>query len=339
MIMRDRKIGVAVIGLGVGAQHALAYGSTGLCQLRWVHDLDVEKARKMAITLEADGVAESYEQVLDDPDVQAVSIASYDDVHFDQVVAALNAGKHVFVEKPLCETVDELETVKRAWWKHEGALKLSSNLILRDAPIYRWLKQKIEDGDFGELYAFDGEYLYGRLQKITCGWRKNIEGYSVILGGAVHLVDLMLWLTGERPTEVYGAGNRISTKNTEFRYMDYVTATLQSQSGLVSRITANFGCVHRHQHVLRLFGTQATFLYDDAGPRMHVTRDPTVSAGIVSLPTLPATKGGLVGSFISAILLDEDISAHTQEIFDVISICDACDEAVEANSVVKVRYV
>jgi len=141
--MRDRKIGVAVIGLGVGAQHALAYGSTGLCQLRWVHDLDVEKARKMAITLEADGVAESYEQVLDDPDVQAVSIASYDDVHFDQVVAALNAGKHVFVEKPLCETVDELETVKRAWWKHEGALKLSSNLILRDAPIYRWLKQKI----------------------------------------------------------------------------------------------------------------------------------------------------------------------------------------------------
>ena len=335
----DERIGVAVVGLGVGEQHALAYRSTGLCRLRWVYDLDVEKAGRMASDLEAERVAESYEQVLDDPDVQAVSIASYDDAHFQQVVAALHAGKHVFVEKPLCRTIDELREVKRAWRKHRGAVKLSSNLVLRDAPIYGWLKQRIDGGDFGELYAFDGEYLFGRLEKITCGWRKNVEDYSVILGGGVHLVDLMLWLTGERPLEVQAAGNRIVTENTEFRYEDYVTATLRSGSGLVSRITANFGCVHRHQHVVRLYGTQATFLYDDAGPRMHLTRDPSVAASIVSLPTLPATKGGLIGSFVSAILSDEDISTRTQEIFDVISICDACDRAVGANSVVKVRYV
>src|SRR5205807_9291260 len=122
----------------------------------------------------------------------------------------------------------------------------------------------------------DLDYLYGRLQKITEGWRKNIENYSVIEGGGVHLIDLMLWLTGERPSFVWAAGNRISTKDTAFRYGDYAAATLQSPSGLVARITANFGCVHPHQHTMRIFGTKETFVYDDAGPRLRSNRDPDI---------------------------------------------------------------
>ena len=67
-------------------------------------------------------------------------------------------------------------------------------------------------------------------------------------GGGVHLLDLLLWITGERPTSVTAMGNRICTRGTAFRYDDYVAATLQAPSGLVSRVTANFGCVHRHHH-------------------------------------------------------------------------------------------
>jgi predicted dehydrogenase len=336
--LEQHRLGAAVVGLGVGEQHAHAYHALGPCQLRWVYDLEPGKAARLADKLGEGRPARDFEQILRDPEVDIVSIASYDDVHSEQVIAALEAEKHVFVEKPLCRTLAELQAIKQAWLRHRGKIKLSSNLVLRAAPVYQWLRQKLRAGDFGALYAFDGDYLYGRLEKITEGWRKDVSDYSVMQGG-VHLVDLLLWMTSERPVSVFAAGNRVCTQQTAFRSHDYVAATLRFESGLIGRITANFGCVHRHQHVVRVFGTQATFVYDDAGPRLHLTRDPVATAAPVALPPLPLSKGALIAPFVSAVLTDEDLDAHTQELFDVISICAACDESLRTCAEVEVHYV
>lgn len=339
MSLEQHRLGAAVVGLGVGEQHARAYRTLAPCELRWLYDVEPGKAEGMAEKLGEGQPAHSFEQILRDPGVEIVSIASYDDAHCDQVVAALEAGKHVFVEKPLCRTISELQMIKAAWRRHRGAVKLFSNLVLRAAPAYQWVRQKLRAGEFGAPYAFDGEYLYGRLEKITQGWRKSVPDYSVMQGGGIHLVDLLLWLTGERPVSVFAAGNRVCTQQTEFRFPDYVTATLRFASGLIARIAANFGCVHRHQHVVRMFGTQATFLYDDAGPRLHLTRDPAAAAAPVALAPLPTSKGALIPSFVAAILSDENLDAYTQELFDDISICAACDESVRTGTEVEVAYV
>lgn len=333
------KIGVAVVGLGVGEQHARAYLRTGRCELRWLHDLDRLKAQQFAAELGHGRVANDFEEILRDSQTDAISIASYDDAHFTQVVAALNAGKHVFVEKPICRTVDELRVIKRAWLQHGGKVKLSSNLVLRAAPIYGWLKQEIAAGDFGELYAFDGEYLYGRLHKITEGWRKDVEDYSVIAGGGIHLIDLLLWLTNQRPTNVMATGNRICAEDTAFRYKDYVAVTLQHSSGLIARICANFGCVHRHQHVLRIYGSTGTFFYDDAGARCHASRNPETKARQIDLPALPASKGELIHGFVDSVLRDTDERVETQTHFDAISIVAACDESLKSDTRTEVEYI
>jgi predicted dehydrogenase len=339
MIVGDGKIGVAVVGLGIGEQHALAYLATEKCELRWLHDLDRSKAQALTHKLGAGNVPHDFKEVLRDPDTQAISIASYDDIHFEQVVAALNAGKHVFVEKPICRTIDELRAVKRAWSQHGGKLKLASNLVLRAAPLYRWLRQKMMAGDLGGVYAVDADYLFGRLHKITEGWRKDVDDYSVIAGGGVHLIDLILWLTNQRPAAVMATGNRICTEGTPFRYNDYVAVTLQFPSGLVGRISANFGCVHRHQHVLRVFGREATFIYDDAGSRFHTDRDPAIQAVPIILPALPASKGDLIPAFVEAIRNDENLDAETQSHLDVISIIAACDASLKTRSMTEVLYV
>jgi predicted dehydrogenase len=331
-------LGVAVVGLGVGEQHARAYVETGRCTLRWVYDLERNKAEQSALRWGAKA-ADSLEQVLADPGVAVVSIASYDDAHGKQIEAALTAGKHVFAEKPLCRSASELHTIKELWSRQRGRLKLGSNLILRAAPLYWWLKQQVAEQQFGRIFSLDGEYLYGRLHKITHGWRKDIPAYSVLEGGGIHLIDLMLWLTGEKPESVFACGNSICTQGTAFRQHDFVTATLRFPSGLISRITANFGCVHRHQHVLRLYGTRGTLLCDDAGPRFHQTRDPALSASAVNLPTLPATKGDLVGPFVEAILQDRDLSTDTQSFLDGISVCLACHQSLSSQSVAKVEYI
>jgi predicted dehydrogenase len=327
---------VGVIGLGVGAQHALAYRSHPECEV--VALCDRSRARREEVGAAHPGVRlhEDPRAVLEDAAVDLVSIASHDQDHFAQVVAALDAGKHVFVEKPLCRTADELRVVKARW--SAGRVALASNLVLRAAPLYRWLRDAIAGGRLGDLYALDGDYLYGRLHKITEGWRKDVDDYSVMQGGGIHLVDLMLWLTGERPRAVTAAGSRRATAGTGFRYDDFRAATFLFESGLVGRITANFACVHPHQHVLRVFGTQATVLYDDQGARLIEGREVGDTRGLSAAP-LPAGKGELIPAFVDGILEGRDRRAETQHELDVISACLAADAAAARGVSMEIEYV
>ncbi len=337
MTERDRKLGVGVIGLGVGEQHASTFAALEGCELRWLFDLDPEQAGAVRERLGAGEIAGSYEDILQDGAVDIVSIATFDHLHFDQVKAAFEAGKHVFVEKPLCRTNEELSALKQAW-ETAGKPHLRSNLVLRQAPVYRWLEQALADGRLGKVYAFDGDYLYGRLEKITEGWRKDVLDYSVIKGGGVHLIDLMLWFLGERPAQVTTHGNRIATDGTDFRYNDFMASTFEFPSGAIGRITANFGCMHRHHHVIRVFGTEATFIYDDQGPRLHETRNEDSAAEMLDLETLPAHKGVLIPDFVDIILKSGDAEAPAKREFDLISVIAAA-EALGVPGPVEIGYV
>ena len=327
---------VAVVGLGVGEQHALTFAGLDACRVRWVYDLDPSRAAAVIARLGQGKAAASFEAIVADPAVDVVSIASYDDAHAREVLAALAAGKHVLAEKPLCRTEAELIAVQRA--ARAANRHLASNLVLRGAPLYRHLKALVAGGELGTIYAFDGDYLYGRLHKITDGWRGEIPEYSVMLGGGVHLVDLMLWLTGERPGTVSASGNRISTSGSRFPSHDFVAATYEFPSGLVGRITANFGSVHRHHHVVRVFGTRGTFVYDDAGARLHRDRDPAVAPEVLDLAPLPASKGVLIPDFVAGIRAGADPRAAAEHEFDVIAACIAADQALAIGKPIEVHY-
>lgn len=333
------RLRVGIIGLGIGEQHLAGYRRHTGCEVVALCDLDAGKLAAARAQHPGMRLTRDADEVLLDQSINVVSIASFDDAHFSQAVRALERGKHVFVEKPLCRTLEELRAIKQLWAGHGGRVKLASNLVLRAAPLYQWLKQKVAAGDFGQVYAFDGDYLYGRLHKLVQGWRKDVEDYSVMAGGGIHLIDLFTWITAQRPAAVWATGNRLCTRGTAFRYEDYVAASLECPSGLVGRICANFGCVHPHQHVVRLFGTEATFLYDDAGARLHTARDPAIGAAPVSLAPLPAAKGELIPAFVGAILADEDLTADTQSFFDGISIGIACDRARRGRAPQEVQYV
>ena len=320
----------------MGAQHARTFARLEACRLRWVCDLDRTKAEAVVSEIGTGSVACTFEQILDDPLVDVVSIASYDDAHFAQTLAALRTGRHVFVEKPLCRSLEELRAIKQAWLTCPGR-HLMSNLVLRAAPLYRWLHTGIRAGEFGQVYAFDGEYLYGRVRKITHGWRNTVPDYSVMQGGGVHLVDLMIGLTERRPIGVTAVGNRVCTAGTAFKYDDYRAATFSFESGLIGRITANFGCVHRHYHVVRVFGTKATFVYDDAGARLHESRDPHAPVIPVEHASLPASKGDLIPGFVRAIVDGRDPSEGVEHEFAVICACLAADQAAETGTPVHVR--
>ena len=135
----------------------------------------------------------SFNELLSEKYLDMICLATFDNQHFAQVVEGLKAGKHIFVEKPLCQTWDELINIKDVF--NNSNCCLSSNLVLRTSELFNHVGELISKGVLGEIYSFEADYLYGRINKLTNGWRKNVDNYSVMEGGGIHMLDLMINLT------------------------------------------------------------------------------------------------------------------------------------------------
>jgi predicted dehydrogenase len=325
--MRTSKIRVGIIGLGVGERHIAGYQQDARCSVVALCDFDQNKlaevgSRNPDIPLYGDA-----KDVLINPEVDVVSIASFDTFHFEQIMLAIRNGKHIFVEKPICLFQHELDRIREAL-NSNPQICLSSNLILRREPRFMELHRKILAGDLGRLYYLEGDYDYGRLGKLTDSWRGQIPFYSVSHGGGIHLIDLILWLSGESPKEIFAFGNHISTENTAFKYPDFVAALFKFKSGLVAKITANFGSVTRHGHKLCVYGTKGTFIHGHDGAFYCQSRDPGAPLQLVEDEYPSANKGDMIPSFIDYILLGKRPMVAEKEVFDAMSASLAIEQSL-----------
>lgn len=333
----SRKLRAAVIGLGVGEAHAAGYGAHPDCEVAALCDLSGAKLAEAGRRHPGARLTRKAAEILDDPAIDVVSIASFDNFHADQIVRALRNGKHVFVEKPLCLRESEAVRVRKALRARRG-LKLSSNLVLRRSPRFRWLKEAVREGKLGELYYLEGDYNYGRIEKITQGWRGRIGFYSVVHGGGIHLVDLLLWLSGKRVKEVAAYGNRIATRGTRFRYNDCVAAILKFDGGIVGKVTSNFGCVHPHYHAVSVYGTKATFVNGRGDAELFTSRDSVPPQKVTALyPGVP--KSALLGNFVDHILRGARPEVSAEDVFAAMSVSFAIEKAAAKSGSVKVRYL
>jgi predicted dehydrogenase len=332
-----RELRVGIIGLGVGAQHIAGYQRHPACRVTTLCDLAEDKLATAAEEYPAMTVTKNADDVLLNPDIDVVSVASYDNCHYAQIVEAVEHGKHVFAEKPLCLTAAESRGLRRLFRNHPEIV-LSSNLILRQCPRFLRLKELVAQGTFGELFSVEGDYLYGRLHKVTDGWRGQVELYSVVLGGAIHLIDLLLWLTGDRVVEVHAVGNRIASRNSQFRYNDFVAALLTFRSGLIGKVTANFGCVHPHFHGLALYGTKATFLNGPEEGTLFVDEHGAWARHAMTDPYPGYHKGDLIYSFVESILHGTPAAVTADEVFATMSVALAIEQATRQRGPVMVDY-
>ena len=333
--------GVGVIGLGVGEQHALAFAGLDDCRLVAICDRDPGKLAEVAARLPACRRYARAEDLIDDPEVSIVSVASNDDDHFAQVMRAFRAGKHVFAEKPLCLREAELREIQAAW-RASGGLRLSTNTMLRLSPRFSWLREAIRGGRLGTVYAIEADYVYGRLHKLTDGWRGDIPDYSVMLGGGIHMLDLVLWLTGQRPVEVTAYGSSLASRHTRFQGNDLVLALLRFPDGMVAKVGANFASVHPHFHRFVVYGTEATFENPPEAPsgpaRLWTSRDPARPPEPVDAAYPAIGKGVLIPSFVDAVFGRGEPFVTEAELFDAVSVGMAIDRAVAERRPVPVTY-
>lgn len=193
----EAEIGFALIGAGNLAKwaHLPALGKIKEARLRAICSNSGARGKSYAKRFGAEYATSDYAEILGDANVQAVLISSRHKDHAAQAVDALNAGKHVFIEKPLALTLDECRAVNDA--VDASGKKLMVGFNRRFAPYYVEMKKQLRKGS-GPIVVTTRMNSPG----IENGWAAEEGQGGVVLGEGCHFVDLMYWLTESEPVSV-----------------------------------------------------------------------------------------------------------------------------------------
>ena len=220
-----------VIGVGIiGRQHvARLLSDASPAALIALADANAEAAQTVA---EENGVeaAASVEELLAREDIDAVVIAVPSGLHADVTIEALDAGKHVFLEKPIEVTVEASDRIRAAEQRSGTILSISSQR--RFAAENQYLKKIVSEGKLGRITSATVEVPLWRTQEYydSGAWRGTwkLDGGGALMNQGVHLVDLTLWLLGE-VEELYAYTGLLAHERIEVE--DTVTAAARLRSG------------------------------------------------------------------------------------------------------------
>jgi 1,5-anhydro-D-fructose reductase (1,5-anhydro-D-mannitol-forming) len=197
--------GWAIIGLGKHADAYLAPAIQKASGARLVAVCSRDKARAEAFA-SRHGAERSYcsfEQLLSDPAVEVVVIATPNSLHADQTVAAARAGKHVLCEKPMAVTASECERMIEACRSH--GVKLGVDFQNRHHPAHQEARRIIASGAVGDITYASAQYAHGKIGVSFTGWRADPEmsgGGGSLYGAGLHSLDLLRFLIGKEVEEV-----------------------------------------------------------------------------------------------------------------------------------------
>jgi len=288
---------VAVIGVGaMGRNHTRVYSELPEADLVAVSDANGSLSNAVAEKHNARAYTD-YRDMLEKEKPQAVSIAVPTAMHAEAGLAALDAGAHVLIEKPIAATVEEgrrLIDKARAMKK-----KLMVGHVVRFNPAMQALKQKLDAGELGRMY------------QIVCRragpFPARIRDVGVVVDLAPHDVDIMRYLVGSNPVRVYAEiEQRIHTD-----HEDLLWATLRFADGVVGGLEINWLTPTKIRETLVL-GERGLFKVDDLTQDLYFFENAQVRD--VQWATLQAFKGVSEGSMTRyAISRYEPLKAELQE--------------------------
>lgn len=254
-----KKIKVGIAGLGrLGKVHAenLAFKIpnaelTAACSIMPA-ELDYAKE-----VLGVEDVYSDYREMLAKADIDAVAIVTTSGEHCWQIEAALEAGKHVFSDKPLGVNVEECRIAEKAVERHPE-LAFFLGFMRRFDPSYAYAKKKIEEGAIGTPYmvkatGIDPEAL------VDGAIRFAATSGGIFIDMAIHDIDLMRWFLGSDPVEVYATGSTF--KHPEFKEAgddETGVAMYKCENGAVGFVHVGRTAPHGYHVETEIIGTEGS---------------------------------------------------------------------------------
>jgi predicted dehydrogenase len=323
-------VGVAVVGLGYWGPNLLRVLGDNLdVSVRWICDLDPERLGKYRRRHPGARATTRIERVLADPAVDAVVIATPVDTHYNLAARVLEAGKHVFVEKPLApssELADELARIAA----ERGRILMCGHTFLYSPPV-RAIKRMISEGKLGDIYFISSS-------RVNLGLHQR--DVSVIWDLGPHDFSILLYWLSEMPTSVRAIGRDSIVKG----IADVAFVTMTFASGIIANIELSWLAPSKLRRTV-LVGSERMAIYDDGAPepvrlfdRGVVYRDPetfgeyhlSYRSGDVISPKIDSYEplGLEVADFVGAIRSGEKMEYHTAIARSVVRVVEAADRSL-----------
>jgi len=200
----------------------------------------------------------SYEAILDDKDIEAVINTTPNGVHLETTRAAADAGKHVFLDKPIANTVSDGRRITEICRK--AGVVLALGYQRRRESQFRWIKRQIDEGLFGKLVNAEANISRDRLGKIDLGsWRYQAAGMpgGVMLQIGIHYTDVLEYLMGPVKA-VSGQFARLVLPGDN---PDVASLVLEHENGALSTLNASYASASEY-YLMNIYGKEATAYYD-----------------------------------------------------------------------------
>ena len=212
--------------------------------------------------------AGSYEELLQDASIEAIINTTPNNVHLETTRQAADAGKHVFLDKPIANTVAEGRAIADVC-KQAGVV-LSLGYQRRRESHFRWIRAEIDAGRFGKLVQAECNISRDRLGKIDLSsWRYQAAGMpgGVVLQIGIHYVDVLEFLMGP-VKRVAGMSAQLVLPGDN---PDVGNLVLEHESGAISNLTASYASASEY-YMMNIYGKEASAYYDLFNGLRHLKR-------------------------------------------------------------------
>ena len=146
----------------------------------------------------------------------------------------------------------------------------------------------------------------------------------------------MISFFNQVPEYVESHANKIATKKDKFSFKDFCQSNFFFKNGAIAKITSNFGCVHNHQHVIKIYGSKKTFIYDDNGARIFNKYDPSSSKKI-KIKNLYSGKDCLLPEFFKSIDDEKRKKSKILKEINLMSVAISSDMSLKKNKKIKIK--
>lgn len=342
-------IHVGVIGCGKIAQvrHLPEYADNEEAQIDGVYDLNPERAKEIAEKYGARSYS-SYEELLENPEIEAVSVCVANDAHAEITIAALKAGKHVLCEKPMAVTLDQCNAMvetARACGKY---LMIGHNQRL--AKAHRMAKKLLEKGEIGNILTFKTSFAHSGPENWAIDrnnmwfFDKNKSAFGAMADLGIHKTDLIQFLTGQKVSEVSAVITTLDKRDSSGQLIgvdDNAICIYKMDRGTVGTMTASWTCYGPEDNSTILYGTDGVMrIYDD--PKYSIVvekRDgDRVYYEVDQIQTNKnQTKSGIIDLWVECLVRKQEPEISGEDALSAMKAVFAALESSKSGQCVRVR--
>ncbi len=342
-------IGVGIAGCGAIAvrRHVPEYEANPNARIVGLFDVVAERAAELA----AQHGAKSYhdfEEMLSDPEIDAVSICTANRFHAEMAIKALNAGKHVLCEKPIATTLEDAQRMVEAAERQGKNLMIAHNQRL--SPIHVRAKELLRDGWIGRPLTFRSFFMHKGPEtwsvdkgKGTWFFDKSKAFLGAMCDLGIHKIDLIRWLLDDefsQVTAMLGTLDKKDAQGNPIALDDNGMCVLRTRSGVMGIIGAGWTCYCGEENSTTIYGTEGVLRLNE-DPKYPIiverTNGDRVCMEMGRLQTNEnQTSSGVIDQFVDELMRGVPPAIDGREGMKTMEVIHACAESSETGRMVSI---